>query len=138
MLQIGSCHFEPESVSQSFDDDYSYSSEMFPPIIKSFMGQSKENGGDVANDIQSEAGRNAILHQRRLNHINRQNPDQQNQQKGISNFFVSANRGYLCHSLHSAILTNSSNQYAPVIFILVRTKPSAAADKCSTECASST
>jgi len=98
MLQIGSCHFEPESVSQSFDDDYSYTSEMFPPLVKSFIGQSKENDGSHVDGLRLEASRSAIF-QRRANN-NKQSTNQQEQPSGITKLFVSSrNIAGLCLQL---------------------------------------
>jgi hypothetical protein len=102
MMQIGSCHFESESASHSFEDDYSYTSGIFPPVVTNYLaaksaksakgearrGENDENG---ENDVYtySEASKNAIFKKRIYNKPNYHDQDG-NKKGGIASFLVSA------------------------------------------------
>lgn len=97
MLQIGSCHFEPESVSQSFEDDYSYTSGMFPPVISNFMGGTDNHEGVTPG--------NPIFHSRKRKMKNGQN-QQQSQQNALTSLFVSKRMNVLHGNVVAITLTS--------------------------------
>ena len=131
MMQIGSCHFEPESISQSFDDDYSYTSDMFPPVISSFMGGTNNNKN--TNEHQYEGfPYNPIFQKRKQqkNHQQQHKNDQSQPQSTLTSIFVSVD-------LHIAIAAFSfqstprpliSSFFLSLLFhCICRTRHSAAA-----------
>jgi len=83
MLQIGSCHFEAESDSQDEDEDYSFTSKMFPPVVSKYMSDVLP----AQSQIESESGRSDLF-RTRLKGRNRP-PSQQQKETSISSFVVS-------------------------------------------------
>jgi hypothetical protein len=98
MLQIGSCHFEPESASLSYDDEeYSYTSGMLPPAVSNYLDQQQKGSSNHTmrskrnshiDELQSEAARNAIF-QKRLQQRHRKHP-QEADDGIITSFLVSS------------------------------------------------
>jgi hypothetical protein len=104
MMQIGSCQFDSESASQSFEEEYSYSSGMFPPVVTNYLAAKSaksakgdprrgENDENEENDayIYSEASKNSIFKKRiysnrppKLHHA-----DEGKKNGGIASFLVS-------------------------------------------------
>ena len=106
MMQIGSCQFEPESTSLSFDEDYSYSSGMFPPVVSNYLAAklAKSSKGDNHRDENDEneendagffgeSSNNGIFMRRIYNSNKNKHHNNDGKTKGgIASFFVSAKR----------------------------------------------
>ena len=136
MLQIGSCQFEPEGTSLSFDEDYSYTSNMFPPVVSKYMNaRTNTNHHHHAvrpnqSNLESEAARNAIF-QKRLQNRMRPASKSNKESGGLSTFFVSKSGSYILFANSEIELTFCSYCIRFLsLSSLSRTKHSAAAANC--------